>query len=146
MTFAKLVSFFALCSLLFILGVVANHSNQAMAAGSSLEVAFEFTPENLGPNGPSPAITVKNIPAEAARLKVDLKDLDSRSFKHGGGEVSVNPGTSEAVIPSGALTKQYKGPFPPRGKVHRYVFTVTAIGADGAKLATGEAQRTFKGI
>ena len=108
--------------------------NRAPAA-EALEIAFEFGPENKGPKGPSPEISVKGIPAGTVELKVALKDLNSPKFKHGGGTVAVEPGLAETIVSSGALKSRYKGPYPPRSQVHRYTFTVTAIGADGSVLA-----------
>jgi phosphatidylethanolamine-binding protein (PEBP) family uncharacterized protein len=142
---AKQFSFLVLCTLAFF-GICSFLQGQAVADEPSLDVSFEFTAENKGPRGPSPAITVKGIPAGTVELKVALKDIDSPRFKHGGGTATVNQGESDTIIPAGALNNQYEGPHPPRGKVHRYTFTVTAIGPNGTELATGVAERTFKGL
>ena len=116
------------------------------ATAADLDVSFEFSPENKGPKGPSPEIVVKGIPPGAASLKVALKDLDSPKYKHGGGKLKLDSGATEAVVPAGSLKDRYKGPHPPRNVVHRYVFPVSTIGADGKVLSEGQAERSFKGF
>ena len=43
----------------------------------------------------------------------------------------------------GAFSKGFVGPSPPPGEVHTYEFTVRALGANGAPLATINARRKY---
>lgn len=135
----RIVAVLAILALLALPGLMSD----ALAA-DDLEVSFEFAEENRGPDGPSPVIVVKAIPAGTVRLKVALRDRERPTFRHGGGEVAVD-GASEFTIPSGALTDSYKGPYPPRHETHRYTFAVSALDAGGKVLATGKAAANFDG-
>jgi hypothetical protein len=135
-----------MAAILAILGpaiLLGHPSGLAAAENPALEVSFEFGPGNRGPRGPSPAIMVKGIPDGTARLEAELSDLNKPNFRHGGGVYELQ---GEATIPAGALTRRYKGPYPPRNSTHDYVFKITAVGPDGQILATGAAQRPFKGM
>jgi hypothetical protein len=120
-------------------------ANDVWAQAATLEVSFQFEEINRGPKGPSPVITVKNIPPTAVRLNVKLRDLDSLSFKHGGGQIDIEPGQSEVTVPQGALKRSYKGPYPPRGKTHTYQFTVEALDSDKKVVGEGIGEGTFLG-
>ncbi|MDR1309290.1 MAG: hypothetical protein LBL95_05255 [Deltaproteobacteria bacterium] len=138
----------SLTAILAILGqaILGHPSGLAAAENPALEVSFEFGPGNKGPRGPSPAIMVKGIPDGTVRLEAELSDLNKPNFRHGGGVYELQGEVGEATIPAGALTRRYKGPYPPRNSTHDYVFKITAVGPDGQILATGAAQRPFTGM
>jgi hypothetical protein len=69
----------------------------------------------------SPPISLRQVPATAARISVQVTDLNFL-FEHGGGVVEV---PSTGVIPEGALS-QYFGPCPDSGE-HVYRFRVNAL-------------------
>ncbi|MDR2368704.1 MAG: hypothetical protein LBF58_11475 [Deltaproteobacteria bacterium] len=124
---------------LFFVGVTAAQDV------APLGVSFEFGGDNRGPSAPSPATEVTNIPPDTARLKVGLKDLDSKRYKHGGGQIVIEPSQTSFVIPSGALSSSYKGPHPPKNQTYRYVFTVEALKKDKKAIGTGKAEGTYVG-
>jgi phosphatidylethanolamine-binding protein (PEBP) family uncharacterized protein len=89
----------------------------------------------------SPEIKVAGFPESTKSFKVTLRDLDTISpdpFYHGGGTVA-NDGSG--VIAAGSL-KYYKGPCPQIG-IHRYVFTVKAVDADGRIIGIGKQMKKF---
>jgi hypothetical protein len=59
-------------------------------------VDFVFNRQNMC-FGPSPRISLTNLPAEAVSLKISLRDLDHPGADHGGGTVS---DFSSGVIPT----------------------------------------------
>ena len=75
-----------------------------------------------------------------AKLTFQMTDLNKPNFHHGGGTVDYR-GQSE--VPCGAFAKGFVGPSPPPGEVHTYEFTVKALGANGAPLASATARRKF---
>lgn len=85
----------------------------------------------------SPQINVSGIPQEAVELKINMRDLDSPNYAHGGG-VIVYAGNN--VIEEGALTN-YKGPCPPT--THRYVIKVTAIDNDEVIVGEGTLMQKY---
>lgn len=114
------------------------HSGPTVAteptSSGTMTIEFEWSKENLCNRGVSPQIVLHGVPPATARFKASLKDLQMMSYNHGGG-VYENDGSG--IIPRGAL-KNYRGPCPPMGAVHRYRFTVQALDAAGAVLAQGE--------
>jgi len=94
----------------------------------------------------SPALTIEGVPEEAQRLAVLLEDPDAPggTFDHWllwnvSAEVKTLPGgiTPETMVQlkgdarqgkNGFGTVGYRGPCPPEGETHEYVFTVLALG------------------
>jgi phosphatidylethanolamine-binding protein (PEBP) family uncharacterized protein len=88
-------------------------------------------------SGPSPAFAVSSAPAGTANLRFAMRDLDAPDFNHGGGTVAFAGGK----VAQGAIS--YRGPCPPGGQTHRYVWTIEALDASGKVLATTTAQGSF---
>ena len=84
----------------------------------------------------SPRFVVKGVPAGTTKIQFKMKDLNARSYNHGGGTVAI---TGDGVVPFGSFT--YKGPCPPSG-THTYEWTATAR-AGSKKLDTAKARRKY---
>jgi phosphatidylethanolamine-binding protein (PEBP) family uncharacterized protein len=115
----------------------------ALAAGAVLSLntsgAFAFSASFTWCSG-SPRFTVADVPQGTAKLDFQMTDLNKRSFHHGGGTVEYR---GQAEVACGAFAKNFVGPSPPPGEVHTYEFTVKALGANGAPLATTTARRKY---
>ena len=106
-----------------------------------LLVKFEWQGNAGSLSSPNPKITVDKIPAGTAFLQVQMRDLDRPNVNHGGGTVAYDGSTG--VIAVGALPG-YRGPQPPAGERHTYVFKITALNADKSLvLGEGEASRVY---
>jgi hypothetical protein len=104
-----------------------------------MKISFSFDTEGCALNSPNPEIKVENIPEGTTFFQVSMKDLDVKSFNHGGGTVE-NDGSG--IIGKGSL-KGYKGPCPPSGS-HTYEFTVRALNADKSLvLGEGKARSAY---
>ena len=68
-----------------------------------------------------------------------MTDIDKPSFHHGGGKVAY---AGQAAVPCGVFASGFTGPSPP-GVSATYQFTIQALGANGAVLATTTARRKF---
>jgi Phosphatidylethanolamine-binding protein len=88
----------------------------------------------------SPRFALTDVPSGTAKLDFHMTDLNKPSFHHGGGTVDYR---GQAEVPCGAFAKGFVGPSPPPGEVHTYEFTIKALGANGAPLATTAARRKF---
>ena len=88
-------------------------------------------------SGPSPAFSVTGAPAGTANLRFAMRDQNAPNYNHGGGTVPFAGGK----VAQGAIS--YRGPCPPGGEVHRYVWTIEALDASGKVLATATAQGRF---
>ncbi len=87
-----------------------------------------------------PEITVSDVPDGTATFDVKMVDLDFTGYNHGGGTA---PNTGDGSIVEGDYdTSNYRGPCPP-GTTHTYEFTVQALDAGGASLATATAKADF---
>ena len=80
------------------------------------------------------------MPSGTAKLDFHMTDLNKPSFHHGGGTVDYR---GQAEVPCGAFAKGFVGPSPPPGEIHTYEFTIKALGANGATLATTTVRRKF---
>ncbi len=114
---------------------------EAQKAENAQTMTVEFAWDGNGGSrtSPSPQLNIGDIPDGTVKFKVKMRDLDRKQHNHGGGTVD-NDGTG--IIPVGAL-KQYNGPRPPRKEVHTYVFTVSAIDANGDVIGEGTASRKY---
>jgi len=88
-------------------------------------------------SGPSPAFTVSGAPAGTASLRFAMRDQNVPDYNHGGGTVSFAGGK----VAQGAIS--YRGPCPPGGQTHLYIWTIEALDGSGKVLATTTAQGKF---
>jgi phosphatidylethanolamine-binding protein (PEBP) family uncharacterized protein len=88
----------------------------------------------------SPSFALTEVPAGTTALQFSMTDRNVPSFHHGGGKVAYS---GQTTVPCGAFSSGFTGPSPPPGQIHAYVFTIKALGANGAVLATTTAQRKF---
>jgi len=123
--------------LLLTTGCTATQVGANLDRGT-IGVDFTFSKVNMC-FGPSPKITLSNLPSGTAGLKVSLRDLDHPGADHGGGDLK---NFTETIIPEGAL-KAYQGPCPVMTDHRRYhyVFKVEALDATGKVLAIGQGMR-----
>jgi len=87
-----------------------------------------------------PAFTIAGIPKETKYLDFRLHDLDAPHYQHGGGEVAFS---GSGDVPAGSFDGAYKGPCPPGGAAHTYVWTIRALNATRKTLAEGKATGKF---
>lgn len=97
-------------------------------------ISYTWQPSNMCQDGQSPRIDLKNVPEGTKLFKVEVIDLDLRSFDHGGGIVKHK---GKEYIRSGAL-RTYYGPCPPSGVTHTYSIVVYAMNSDNQTLAKAE--------
>jgi len=115
----------------------------ALALALSAPRAFAFSAAFHWCAG-SPGFELKDVPADTAKLSFAMTDLNVPSFHHGGGTVAYAGATRSGIsVPCGAFATSFTGPSPPPGQIHIYQFTIKALSADGAVLATTTAQRKF---
>lgn len=110
----------------------------ALSLSGSGALAFSASFNWCGSGSPSFALT--DVPAGTAALRFAMTDLNVPGFHHGGGKVAY---TGQAAIPCGAFSSGFIGPSPPPSQVHTYRFTIQALSANGAPLATTTAQRKY---
>lgn len=107
------------------------------ASASAFSVRFSW--RGIPPCGStSPAFAVSGSPRGTASLAFEMRDQDAPDFRHGGSAV---PYAGAAAVPRGAIA--YIGPCPPAGESHTYVWTVDALDASGAGLASTTASGRF---
>ena len=110
----------------------------ACAPGAALGFSAKFSWSGIKAcEKVSPAFSLSDVPAGTKRLRFEMKDLDVPSFHHGGATIAYQG----QAVKAGAI--RYIGPCPPRGKHHRYRWTVEALDADGKPLGTATATATF---
>jgi phosphatidylethanolamine-binding protein (PEBP) family uncharacterized protein len=88
--------------------------------------------------GTSPPFTIRDAPNGTAKLAFEMRDLDAPGFRHGGSTI---PYDGRGQVAQGAVS--YIGPCPPSGQVHRYLWTIQALAADGKVLAKTTAEGRF---
>jgi len=88
-------------------------------------------------SGPSPAFSVSGAPTGTASLRFAMRDQNVPDYNHGGGTVPFGGGK----VAQGAIG--YRGPCPPGGQTHLYIWTIEALDASGKVLATTTAQGKF---
>jgi phosphatidylethanolamine-binding protein (PEBP) family uncharacterized protein len=88
-------------------------------------------------SGASPAFTITQAPKGTTNLRFAMRDQNAPDYNHGGGTVAL----SGNQVPQGAIS--YRGPCPPGGETHLYVWTIEALDASGKVLATTTAQGKF---
>jgi hypothetical protein len=88
-------------------------------------------------SGPTPAFSVSGAPAGTANLRFAMRDQNVPDYNHGGGTVAFAGGK----VAQGAIS--YRGPCPPGGETHLYIWTIEALDASGKVLATTTAQGRF---
>ena len=88
-------------------------------------------------SGTSPAFTVAGVPKGTASLRLAMRDQNVPDYNHGGSTVPF----SGNRVAQGAVS--YKGPCPPGGQTHLYIWTIEALDASGKVLAAATAQGNF---
>ena len=105
-------------------------------AGGTIALSFRWC-------AATPEFKVSKVPPGTKTLRFRLVDHQAPGYRHGGGEVAFS-GRGSMTVPCGGLTSStYDPPHPPAGTVHEYEWTVTALDAGGATLATGTAVKNF---
>ena len=122
-----------------VLAYLAASAVAVLTLSLSVSGAFAFSASFTWCSG-SPRFTLSNVPQGTAKLDLRMTDLNKPSFHHGGGTVDYG---GQGEVPCGAFAKGFVGPSPPPGEVHTYEFTVKALGANGAPLATTNARRKY---
>ena len=122
-----------------ILSYLAASTAAALALPLGASSAFAFSASFTWCSG-SPRFTLSDVPSGTAKLDFHMTDLNKPSFHHGGGTVDYR---GQGEVPCGAFAKGFVGPSPSPGEVHTYEFTVKALGANGAPLATTTARRKY---
>jgi len=131
-------------SLLLLVGIVAlagcNSTEPVKKFGiAPLTVDFAWKPSDRC-STISPAIHLRDFPADTSYFDVRLRDRDDSKLMLGGGNVA-NDGSG--VLPEGALKNGYTGPCPASG-THNYYFDVRAIDKSGTAIARGTSpERPF---
>lgn len=85
----------------------------------------------------NPIFTLKDVPEGTKKLRFKLRDLNVRSYNHGGGTVAY---TGASKITPGAFT--YKSPCPPNGR-HNYQWSATALDANNKSIGTAKAKKRY---
>ncbi len=129
------VRYFRYPAAAFGLAALALGLAQLFGASGALAFSASFTWCQGSPN-----FALTDVPAGTVTLQFAMTDLDKPSFHHGGGTVGYR---GQPEVPCGAFATGFVGPSPPPGEVHTYQFTVKALGANGAVLATTTAWRKF---
>ncbi len=101
--------------------------------------AFAFSASFRWCSG-SPSFALTDVPQGTTALQFAMTDLNVPNFHHGGGKVAYS---GEGAVPCGIFSSGFTGPSPPPGQVHTYEFTIKALGANGAVLATTKPKRKF---
>jgi hypothetical protein len=126
-----------LCRCSFRLAATLGCAALAVALGATGALAFSAS---FAWCSGSPGFALKDVPAGTAKLQFAMTDLNLPSFHHGGGSIAYAGQTS---VPCGAFSSGFTGPSPPPGQVHTYQFSIKALAANGAVLATTTARRKF---
>ena len=93
----------------------------------------------------SPELKVENIPKSTVEMRIQMIDLDMRTFNHGGGNLKNEAGfPSTFTIAEGAL-QSYTGPCPPNFSSfgHDYEFFVVAVDKQNNEVGKGSKKKTF---
>ena len=93
----------------------------------------------------SPELKVENIPKGTVEMRIQMIDLDMRTFNHGGGNLKNEAGFPVTfTIAEGAL-QSYTGPCPPNFSSfgHDYEFFVVAVDKQKNEVGKGSKKKTF---
>ena len=93
----------------------------------------------------SPELKVENIPKGTVEMRIQMIDLDMRTFNHGGGNLKYEAGfPATFTIAEGAL-QSYTGPCPPNFSSfgHDYEFYVVAVDKQNNEVGKGSKKKTF---
>ena len=93
----------------------------------------------------SPELKVENIPKGTVEMRIQMIDLDMRTFNHGGGNLKNEAGfPSTSTIAEGAL-QSYTGPCLPNFSSfgHDYEFFVVAVDKQNNEVGKGSKKKTF---
>jgi Raf kinase inhibitor-like YbhB/YbcL family protein len=123
-------------------------SSPSIASGQPIPTAYACTGKDI-----SPPLSWSSVPKEATDLRLVITDADAKGFVHW--KVTGIPADVHDVaagkVPKGGRERRnsfgkagYGGPCPPPGEgPHHYVFTVTALDANGKPLDEGSLTATF---
>ncbi|MGB0959538.1 MAG: hypothetical protein ACPGVK_04730 [Halocynthiibacter sp.] len=102
---------------------------------SGLNKCTSGQPNRVG----NPSFKLKNVPAGTQYVYFKLKDLNVRSYNHGGGWVKMS---KDGTVAKNAF--KYKSPCPPNG-VHVYEWTATAHPkkSKSKTIAKAKAKRSY---
>jgi Raf kinase inhibitor-like YbhB/YbcL family protein len=115
---------------------VLTVSSPAFAEGAAIPALYTCDGAET-----SPPIEITGSPTGTAELALSVVDPDANGHVHWvvSGLSPALRSLAEATVPEGAVegrasdgTLGWRGPCPPAGSVHHYVFTVYAIPANGA--------------
>ena len=123
------------CAIVAVLGVTCGASLHAQSSAFAVDFTWQGTAPCFDPK--SPPFSLISVPDGTKMLKFSMKDLDARTYPHGGGSVSY---TGQNRVGRGAFS--YQGPCPPEGQ-HSYQWTVEAQDGSGRTLATATATKKF---
>jgi len=94
----------------------------------------------------SPELKVENIPKGTVEMRIQMIDLDMRTFNHGGGNLKNEAGfPSSFTIAEGAL-QTYNGPCPPDVESyygHDYEFFVVAVDKQNNEVGKSSKKKTW---
>ena len=93
----------------------------------------------------SPELKVENITKGTVEMRIQMIDLDMRTFNHGGGNLKNEAGFPVTfTIAEGAL-QSYTGPCPPNFSSfgHDYEFFVVAVDKQNNEVGKGSKKKTF---
>ena len=93
----------------------------------------------------SPELKVENIPKGTVEMRIQMIDLDMRTFNHGGGNLKNEAGfPATFTIAEGAL-QSYTVPCPPNflSFGHDYEFFVVAVDKQNNEVGKGSKKKTF---
>ncbi len=110
-----------------------------LSTAPAFALSASFSWAGIGACGStSPAFRISGAPKGTTQLRFAMRDYDAPNFNHRGSTVAY---AGKGGVPQGAIS--YIGPCPPAGQVHRYIWTIEALDAAGATLATTRAEGRF---
>ena len=124
-------------------------TSPAFDEGERVPVRFTCHGEDL-----SPPLDWSGVPDGAAELRLTVTDPDAPAgtFTHWA-VTGIDPaatGVAEGSLPEGGTEQEnsfgetvYRGPCPPEGETHAYVWTVDALSEDGTSMASGTLTAEF---
>jgi phosphatidylethanolamine-binding protein (PEBP) family uncharacterized protein len=93
----------------------------------------------------SPELKVENIPKGTVEMRIQMIDLDMRTFNHGGGNLKNEAGFPATFTISEGALQSYTGPCPPNFSSfgHDYEFFVVAVDKQNNEVGKGSKKKTF---
>ena len=93
----------------------------------------------------SPELKVENIPKGTVEMRIQMIDLDMRTFNHGGGNLKNEAGFPSTFTIAEEALQSYTGPCPPNFSSfgHDYEFFVVAFDKQNNEVGKGSKKKTF---